>query len=1457
MSATPLVPYSSLTDNLFTALTDGSLTLVGSVTLNASAPQAVNMYDGTLNLGIGAGLLLTSGHTPGLVNDIGWDGTDNGAGGDPDIDAVVNSVFQTQSYDATTLAFSFTTTNATATSISFDVVFGSEEYPEWVDQFVDCAVVMVNGVNYALFNHDPAHPLSVISSNLAAGYFNDNADSHLNIQYDGVSNVLKIVAPINPGQTNTIKIGIADTGDHVYDSGIFIANLSAGNTPGSGVVVTVPGTGGDDTITGSAKDELIDLKGGNDVAYAGGGDDIVVGGGGNDIIYGGTGNDVLEGDAGNNILDGGDGTDTAVFAGSSTDYSVSHDAVTGSYTISKAGESDILTTIEQAKFSDGLFDFVNGQMVSHSNPVVTPTNSPGSVTISGIAMAGKTLTAIATDPNGIGVTSVITYQWQSSGNGTVWTNGATTQTYTVTAGDVGKQIRVNAGYTDLLSFVEAPVSASVTIAQATSGISIKPMVISAPPGASVMDPLTTLIKNAVDLGYTPNQATLAVKSVFGIASTINIPTYDAYAILSKPSSDATALAYMKLAGQVAMTASVSDPTGMNLTLAVLAAATANAKLDLANTTDLATAGLDASSVSAVAGLNKDMKDAGSFSTIKSVWNDWAGKQDQLKPFSNHLEVISVHINQAPTGSSTAVLPDAQLNTGYVIQKSVFLAGFTDPENNPLSVTSITSDAGNPVIDNGNGSWTFTPSKEGPHEVNYTVSDGNGGTIGASVMVVVQTTPPMTLDAPPAAAPYVDTEIYDTNLPPAAGTLTVSNAAGGTLTFGIDGITPATGFAEKIGIYGALSVNTSTGGYTYTPDPVALNALTAADTLVHDSFVFTVSDGLGATATQNYTVDLTGANDLLVVDQVITDVVDTVGDDPISLLKGFITTQNVDNSSKAVSYSVDNGIGNYGTLAVDSVSGAYTYTSFDLNWMPEGYFDTDLFAVKVTDTNGATTTQSFMVNVTGANDPTSFDGATTGLVAENGTLIAGGTLTVSDRDTGEAVITVQSGAPGVYGAFSIGTDGVWSYTLNNSSPAVMTLNSGQSVTDTFAVATAGGVSQNIDIMINGANEIINGTATADTLNGTPYGDTISGMAGNDILNGYAGDDTLDGGVGIDTLVGGDGNDTYIVDNSIDVVSETNALAAGGIDLVKSSATYMLGNNVENLLLTGTGAINGTGNALNNIITGNSGNNALDGKAGIDTLDGGEGSDTYLFYLASDHSAAEITDTGLSGVDEVRFAAPTASTLTLYAGDTGIERVVLGTLSTANVALNTDTHLVTSPLTIVGNAAANIMIGTGFNDTLSGGKGADLLTGGAGMDTFTFVAGDSGQLTNFDKITDFTKGVVGSGDLIDYAVNLTIGGSSVAATPTQAFIDSTTGVATFAASSGTTLTDALADIATRFTAATDSQGEFALFTVGGAGDNYLFVSDGTAGVTSNDLVIQLAGVTSVGQVNLAGGNLTLIA
>ena len=140
-----------------------------NINLIAGSSSAM-FYDGSLQqqLGIGSGLLLTSGTMPGTVNTVGWFGQDNGMAGNAEINAALQNVFGNsanlpsagiESYDATTLSFSFMATDANATSVSFDLVFGSEEYPEWVDQFVDLGLVSVNGTNVALFNHDPMHPL--------------------------------------------------------------------------------------------------------------------------------------------------------------------------------------------------------------------------------------------------------------------------------------------------------------------------------------------------------------------------------------------------------------------------------------------------------------------------------------------------------------------------------------------------------------------------------------------------------------------------------------------------------------------------------------------------------------------------------------------------------------------------------------------------------------------------------------------------------------------------------------------------------------------------------------------------------------------------------------------------------------------------------------------------------------------------------------------------------------------------------------------------------------------------------------------------------------------------------------------------------------------------------------------------------------------------------------------------
>ncbi|MCF6119184.1 rhizobiocin, partial [Mesorhizobium muleiense] len=157
----------------------------------------------------------------------------------------------------------------------------------------------------------------------------------------------------------------------------------------------------------------------------------------------------------------------------------------------------------------------------------------------------------------------------------------------------------------------------------------------------------------------------------------------------------------------------------------------------------------------------------------------------------------------------------------------------------------------------------------------------------------------------------------------------------------------------------------------------------------------------------------------------------------------------------------------------------------------------------------------------------------------------------------------------------------------------------------------------------------------------FNNTLVGGAGNDTLNGGAGNDTLDGSAGDDALTGGAGNDLYYVDSAGDIVDES-VTGSDGVDTVQAAISFSLVTSaqvlgtIENLTLTGTGPINATGNASNNVLIGNSGANILDGGAGNDTLTGGAGNDLFIFQPG--FGMDTITDfvAGPDSVDVIDFA-----------------------------------------------------------------------------------------------------------------------------------------------------------------------------------------------------------------------------
>lgn len=153
---------------------------------------------------------------------------------------------------------------------------------------------------------------------------------------------------------------------------------------------------------------------------------------------------------------------------------------------------------------------------------------------------------------------------------------------------------------------------------------------------------------------------------------------------------------------------------------------------------------------------------------------------------------------------------------------------------------------------------------------------------------------------------------------------------------------------------------------------------------------------------------------------------------------------------------------------------------------------------------------------------------------------------------------------------------------------------------------------IESIRNTGKQIV-GTNENDLLNAPASDDTLIGGGGNDTLNGGEGNDTLNGGAGADRLIGGTGDDVYYVNHTGD---RTVELANEGHDVVRTSISWTLGANLEELVLMGGASANLTGNALSNRLQGNAGNNLLQGRVGADTIVGGAGSDTLVGGLGND-------------------------------------------------------------------------------------------------------------------------------------------------------------------------------------------------------------------------------------------------
>lgn len=378
--------------------------------------------------------------------------------------------------------------------------------------------------------------------------------------------------------------------------------------------------------------------------------------------------------------------------------------------------------------------------------------------------------------------------------------------------------------------------------------------------------------------------------------------------------------------------------------------------------------------------------------------------------------------------------------------------------------------------------------------------------------------------------------------------------------------------------------------------------------------------------------------------------------------------------------------------------------------------------------------------------------------ENVIYIGTGTFT----GTGNSLVNSMTGGAGgdsLSGSSAadlmIGGGGNDSYTFDaNGDMAVEGVNAG---TDSVTASVTVTLADNVENLTLTGSSNLSGT-------GNSLSNSLTGNSGVNTLTGGGGSDTLNGGTGGDGMYGGEGDDNYTVDNAADITGED---AGKGTDRVSSSITRTLADHLEDLTLTGSSAINGTGNSLNNRIVGNTGANILSGAAGIDTLIGNAGND--IFY-------GNTSSTVGTEIDTVSYEGTTAAvtfnlglTTAQATGGSGSDRVPNGSIENLIGGSAADT--------LTGTTGANRLEGAAGSDKLNGLTGADVLVGNAGLDTIDCgsettnaidtvvyqLLGDSAVGTNRDQILNFK-----TGDKID----LSAIDASTSAANDQAFTFNTT-------------------------------------------------------------------------------------
>ena len=860
--------------------------------------------------------------------------------------------------------------------------------------------------------------------------------------------------------------------------------------------------------------------------------------------------------------------------------------------------------------------------------------------------------------------------------------------------------------------------------------------------------------------------------------------------------------------------------------------------------------------------------------------------DNVPSLADEPELVARGTQSSITGTSSGVVAE----DGVLTASGTLVSNDIDTSDTPtFTAQSAVSSTYGMFAVGTDGVWTYELNNDtaqvlaGGEELTETFTVTETTADGESVEQVVTVTITGAEDAPIITGTSSDLVAED-------GVLT---ASGTLVSTDIDLLDTPTFTAQSAvpGTYGTFAVGTD-GVWTYDLDNATAQSLAGGEELT-ETFTVVATTTDGESVEQVVTVTITGAEDAPVITGTSSNL---VAEDGNLSATGTLVSTDID-ASDTPTFSAQNGVpGTYGTFAVDT-DGAWIY---DLNndtaqVLAGGEELTEAFTVTATTADGESVEQVVTITITGAEDAPVITGTSSNSVAEDGNLSATGTLVTTDVDASDTpTFSAQSNVTGTYGTFAVGTNGVWTYDLNNDT--AQSLGGDQSFAETFTVVSTTADGESVEQVVT---VTITGTEDAPVIIGT----SSDSVAEDDVLTASGTLATSDadaadtptftaqtGTVGsygsFDVTTGGDWS--YALDNVAaqslaggDVVTETFTVAATTADgeSVTQTVTVTVTGAEDAPVITGTStgvaAEDGTLAATGTLVTSDA--DAADtptftaqtGTVGsygsFDVTTGGDWS------YALDNVAAQSLAGGEIVTETFTVAATTAD------GES-VEQVVLLTINGMN-----DAPIITSSVqasTVVEDSvvAAEVTVGgrvtssdvdTGstavYTTTDTAAHGTFTLTQATGAWTYTLVsAGDATvQALNVGQslIETFTVTVTDENNATatqDVTVNIT-GTNDAATVSSQTKAVSEGDVAAELNTNGKlTITDVDSDQTVTW-AAGELVGTYGTFTVAADGTWSYAGNNAHDGLNVNDTVSDQITVTSadgtttgVIKVNITGTN-----